>query len=118
MMSLAQIAARRRLARLSTDQVHEVVRDVLGARLGMKSRDVSHVFIIIGARPETGLGTHMTSGACVHYSGPVGECDRPAHGVIALEMMAQSLRHQNPDIDEQIEHSRKVGLRGEGQVLT
>lgn len=66
---------------LSTaERMHELLRDVLSARVGLKPGDVSHVFVIIGTKPGVyGDGVKGTSGACTHHSGPVGECWNPAH---------------------------------------
>jgi hypothetical protein len=90
------------------ERLHELLRDVLSVKLGWKPGDVSHVFVIIGAlpRPDHPGGIHVTSGACVHAEGPVGECDNPAHLAIACQNIIDSLEPAHPDLHEQIDRSR------------
>jgi hypothetical protein len=40
----------------TAERVHEVLRDVLSVKLGWKPDDVSHVFVIIGAKPGVNGG--------------------------------------------------------------
>jgi hypothetical protein len=88
------------------ERMHELLRDVLSIKLGWKPEDISHVFVIIGAKPNVNPGgTKVTSGACTHYSGPVGECMNPAHLAIACQDIIEGLEQANPDLRERIERS-------------
>jgi hypothetical protein len=89
------------------ERMHELLRDALSVKLGWKPEDVSHVFVIIGAKPGVDPGgTKVTSGACVHSSGPVGECLNSAHLAIVCQDIIDGLEHTNPDLHERIERSR------------
>jgi hypothetical protein len=89
------------------ERMHELLRDVLSVKLGWKPDDVSHVFVIIGVKPGVnGGGVKVTSGACTHYSGPVGECRDPAHLAIGCQEIIACLEEANPDLPERIDRSR------------
>ena len=89
------------------ERMHELLRDALSIKLGWKPGDVSHVFVIIGAKPGVNPGgVKVTSGACTHYSGPVGECPDPAHLAITCQDIIESLEHAHPDLHERIDRSR------------
>jgi hypothetical protein len=89
------------------ERMHELLRDVLSVQLGWKPQDVSHVFVMIGAKPEVpGGGIQVTSGACTHSDGPAGECGNPAHLAIACQNIIGHLEQANPDLRERIERSR------------
>jgi hypothetical protein len=53
----------------------------------------------------------VSSGACTHYSGPVGECRNPAHLAIACQEIIGGLEQANPDLPERIDRSR-ASLKG------
>jgi hypothetical protein len=94
-------------------RVHELLRDVLSVKLEWKPDDVSHIFVMIGAKPGPNHpgGINVTSGACVHSEGPVGECHNPAHLAIACQNIIESLEQAHPDLHEQIDRSR-ASLKG------